>query len=311
MCRAGTVGVRSLPVSSDRRIWSARNIGITGWGFVAGLLAACGHGLPVPSHADLMVQQQALAEAYPDTARWIHYGESVEGRPLRALRIAQLPLVDNAKSVLIMETLHGDEYMHIVDRLGEWFLCESKAPWFREFLDAGYRIYLVPIANPDGFENWRTHRFRPRRRNAEGVDLNRDFDVVSLKEKRLTQPETRSLINLIQRERAVVQLMVDYHCCVGALGYPGGYYQLSLPDADKRRHIEVARELDKILWGDIAVGDWKSVVEYTGAGNATDYFYERYGGLSFIYEGHMHEHNLFDYHTKAWRYLLNQVMLLE
>jgi len=285
-----------------------RGVCITACWLVAGGLVACGHGLPVPSHDDVMARHQALADGYPDVARWIRYGDSVEGRPLRALRIAQTPLVDDAKSVLIIGTIHGDEYMNIVDRFGEWFLGESDAPWFRRFLDAGHRIYIVPIANPDGFENWRTHRFRPRRRNAERVDLNRDFDAQSIGQKRLTQPETRYLVDLIEREQTVVRLMVDYHCCVGALGYPGGHYQLLLPEEDKRRHIEVGSELRKILWGDIVIGDWKSVMDYTGEGNATDYFYERYRGLSYIYEGHMHEHNLFAHHTRAWRYLLSRVM---
>ncbi|MDH3639006.1 MAG: M14 family metallopeptidase [Gammaproteobacteria bacterium] len=271
-------------------------------------LVACSHGLPVPSYDEVVMRHQALKGGYPEIARSINYGNSVEGRILSAFRIAKLPLTEPAESALIIGAIHGDEYMNIVDRLGEWFLGQSDAAWFRNFLDAGRRIYILPIANPDGFENWRTHRFRPRRRNANRVDLNRDFDAISLGEKRLTQPETRYLVELLEREQAIIRLVINYHCCAGALGYPGGHYQLSLPDSDKQRHIEIARELHKILWGDIVLGDWKSIVDYTGTGNATDYFYERYRGLSYLYEGHPSEHNLFARHTEAWRYLLNRMM---
>lgn len=271
-------------------------------------LVACSHAPPAPPYRQIQDTLAGLEQDYPAIARRLEYGKSVDGRDLVALRIASLPLRESAKSVLIVGAIHGDEYMQVVDRLGGWLLSVSDASWLHRFLARGHRIYIVPIANPDGYENWRNRRFRPRRDNANRVDLNRDFDVISTGEKRLTQPETRGLIDLLERQTVNVHLVVTYHCCAGALAYPGGHYKFYMPDEDKQRHLEVAHELRGILWGDIEVGDWKSIVDYTGFGIAIDYFYQRYGALSFLYEGILYEDRHFPHHAKAWRYLLSQVV---
>jgi hypothetical protein len=279
--------------------------------FLSGWLAACSHGPPAPSYNEIQDTIAGLEQAYPAIAQRVGYGRSVDGRNLVALRIASVPLRESAKSVLILGAIHGDEYMNIVDRLGGWLLSISDTPWLRGFLARGHRIYIVPIANPDGYENWRNRRFRPRRNNANRVDLNRDFDVISTGEKRFTQPETRSLIDLLERETASVRLVMNYHCCAGALAYPGGHYKLYMPDEDKQRHAEIAHELRGIFWGDIEIGDWKSVVDYTGVGVAIDYFYQRYHAVSFLYEGILHEDRFFPHHAKAWQYLLTRVVDVE
>ncbi len=275
---------------------------------VSGWLAACTHGPPAPPYSQIQDTLAVLERDYPAVARRLEYGKSVNGRELVAVRIASLPVRESAKSVLILGAIHGDEYMNIVDRLGGWLLSVSDAAWLRGFLARGHRIYIVPIANPDGYENWRKRRFMPRRNNANRVDLNRDFDVISAGDKRLTQPETRGLIDLLEREAANVRLVMNYHCCAGALAYPGGHYKFYMPDEDRQRHVEIARELHGILWGDIEIGDWKSVVDYTGFGIAIDYFYQRYRAMSFLYEGISYEDRLFPHHAKAWQYLLSRVM---
>ncbi len=275
---------------------------------VALWLTACSHAPPAPSYREIQDTLTVLEQNHPEIAERLTYGNSVNGNELTALRIARKPLRASAKSVLIIGAIHGDEYMNIVDRLGGWLLSVSDEPWMHGFLDAGHRIYLVPIANPDGFENWRNRRLKPRRNNANRVDLNRDFDVISYGEPRLTQPETRGLIELLDRETASLHLIMSYHCCAGALAYPGGHYKLNMAEEDKQRHIEIARELHRILWGDIKTGDWKSVVDYTGKGVAIDYFYERYRALSFLYEGIFDEQRLFPHHAKAWQYLLSRVV---
>ncbi len=275
---------------------------------VSGWLAACTHGPPAPPYSHIQDTLAVHERDYPAVARRLEYGKSVDGRNLVALRIASLPLRESAKSVLILGAMHGDEYMNIVDRLGGWLLSVSDTPWLRRFLARGHRIYIVPIANPDGYENWRNRRFKPRRNNANRVDLNRDFDVISTGEKRLTQPETRGLIDLMERETATVRLVMNYHCCAGALAYPGGHYKFYMPEEDKLRHVQIARQLHHILWGDIEIGDWKSVVDYTGFGVAIDYFYQRYHAVAFLYEGILYEDRLFPHHAEAWRYLLSRVV---
>ncbi|QWZ08534.1 hypothetical protein KRR39_01270 [Nocardioides panacis] len=82
-------------------------------------------------------------------------GRSVQGRPIRAYRVGDPA---SANRVVVMATLHGDE------------------PRTRLLLAAvrdgrpvrGIDLWLVPVANPDGLA-------RGTRRNAHGVDLNRNY----------------------------------------------------------------------------------------------------------------------------------------
>jgi murein peptide amidase A len=104
-------------------------------------------------------------------------GHSVEGRTIQ-------PVVLGSPSaphrLLVVGCIHGDECagLAIVRRL-----VAAGAP-------AGAGIVVVSNLNPDGFA-------AGTRRNARGVDLNRDFYA-------RTQPETRFAVSLIRRVRPEV-----------------------------------------------------------------------------------------------------------
>jgi hypothetical protein len=100
-------------------------------------------------------------------------GRSVEGRPLREIVFGSGPI-----RVLAWSQMHGDEStasMALVDLLA-WI--GSDDPLVLE-LQSRITLHLIPVLNPDG-----AARFQ--RRNALGIDVNRDA-------RRLATPEGRTL----------------------------------------------------------------------------------------------------------------------
>jgi protein MpaA len=88
--------------------------------------------------------------------RQLEFGDSVQGRDLRAYRIGPR---DADRTVLVVGSFHGDEDEghEIVSRL-------------RDESPNSVAIWLVETVNPDGIA-------AGQRKNAHGVDLNRNFSV--------------------------------------------------------------------------------------------------------------------------------------
>lgn len=111
-------------------------------------------------HADIVPLIQRLG--YPFEKNVV--GQSVEGRDIYLLKAGDGPI-----KVLLWSQMHGDEptatmaLMDIFNLLSD----ESAFPKLRKRLLENLTIYIIPMLNPDGAERF-------ERRNAQGVDLNRD-----------------------------------------------------------------------------------------------------------------------------------------
>ncbi|MBL8255845.1 MAG: hypothetical protein JNJ62_04525 [Pseudoxanthomonas mexicana] len=112
-------------------------------------------------------------------------GRSVEDRPLRHVRWGT-----GKTSVLLWSQMHGDEStasMALADLFR--FLGEHPEHPLVKQLHAHATLHVFPIVNPDG-----AARFQ--RRNAQGIDLNRDARM-------LATPEARTLKALFDRVKPV------------------------------------------------------------------------------------------------------------
>lgn len=108
-------------------------------------------------------------------------GRSFEGRPIRLLTVGRGP-----KRVLLWSQMHGDEPSAtpaLLD-LAHWLLSRRDEPQARALLE-GATLLMVPMLNPDGAERY-------ERRNAQGIDVNRDA-------LNLATPEGRLLKTLRER----------------------------------------------------------------------------------------------------------------
>jgi hypothetical protein len=146
---------------------------------------------PLITHADVLQAAERAVTLDPDRLARAEIGRSVEGRPLIHLRIGRGPA-----AVLLWSQMHGDEPSAtpaLFDLL-EWLRRERETPVVRRLLDR-LTMHLVPMLNPDGAE-------RVQRRNAQGIDVNRDA-------LRLQTPEGRALAAL--RDRVAPVLGFNLH----------------------------------------------------------------------------------------------------
>lgn len=159
-------------------------------------------------------------------------GQSAEGRPLRHVAWGE-----GGKTVFLWSQMHGDEStasMALADLFR--FLGEHPRHPVVQRLRRGTRLHAMPIVNPDG-----AARFQ--RRNAQGIDINRDARA-------LASPEGRALHDL--RERLKPDFGFNLHdqdvgTRAGATGRGTAIALLAPPynparevDATRGRAIEVA-----------------------------------------------------------------------
>ena len=144
------------------------------------VLTAC-YG-PPPAAPPPPAREPAIAER--------QFGISVEGRPLR-VRVAG----DGPRQVLWIGGIHGDEREGSVSTaaLPHAFLANAK-------LAGSVRLWVVEDVNPDGSA-------RGTRRNARGVDLNRNYPATNYRPSAengsspLSEPEALALHDLVREIR--------------------------------------------------------------------------------------------------------------
>jgi carboxypeptidase T len=239
-----------------------------------------------------------LADAAPGRARLEVIGNSVENRPLWALKIGGG--APGAVPMLINGTLHAREWIAsmvatcVADRLIRDY---DRDPAIRAFVDRT-ELWVVPVVNPDGYQlTWAGQRFwRKNRQGRFGVDLNRNFSVgfggtgssgVPASEtyrgpNAFSEPESRALRDLAKREH--VALHIDFHAYGQIVLYPWGFK--GTPPADRDRLAAVG---DRVTSAAIAAHGTpftlSSGVEfYPAAGILTDWMYGEAGALSYTIE---------------------------
>ncbi len=163
----------------------------------AALLALPAWGGPAATAAPAAGDSTAGTASAPD-ARWtppwaretIHerriIGRSVKGRPIYAYRLGQ----PGRKKVVLISVMHGDE--------------PRPREILRSFRDGspvrGVTLWIIPTYNPDGIA-------RGTRKNARGVDLNRNFPYrwanlnghTESGSGPRSEPETRAVMRFLDR----------------------------------------------------------------------------------------------------------------
>ena len=166
-------------------------------------------------------------------------GRSAEGRPLRHVSWGE-----GATKVLLWSQMHGDEStasMALADLFR--FLGEHPQHPLVQRIRKGTNLHFLPVMNPDG-----AARFQ--RRNAQGIDVNRDARA-------LVSPEAKALHGL--RERLKPQFGFNLHDQqVGYRAGKGGngtaiallapaYNEAREVNATRARAIEVAVAIRAVL----------------------------------------------------------------
>jgi zinc carboxypeptidase len=142
---------------------------------------------PIITHADVMTAATRAVAADAGRLSRETIGRSVEGRELTHLAIGRGPM-----HVLLWSQMHGDEPSAtpaIFDVL-EWLRRERDSDPRAGRIAERLTVHVVPMLNPDGAERF-------VRRNAQGIDINRDA-------LHLQTPEGRALKALRDRLEPVL-----------------------------------------------------------------------------------------------------------
>jgi len=118
---------------------------------------------PLVTHQIVESEVARLVQAGAGLVRSEIAGRSVEGRAIHHLTIGRGPT-----PVLLWSQMHGDEPTATSALLDicQWLLTHQHEPVAARLLDS-LTLHVVPMLNPDGAERF-------QRRNAQGIDINRD-----------------------------------------------------------------------------------------------------------------------------------------
>jgi hypothetical protein len=265
-------------------------------------------GIFGPDYKKILSQMQGWRDSYPEITQLLDYGKSVQGRPLRMMIVGkpgwQLDAWFERPALIITGSTHGNEYLNIEDRLpAEILKLSATRSAVQEYIEAGGVYLFVPILNPDGYDN-------RARENANGVDLNRDWDVDVAQFKGFKQIETRALATKLGSLRETMGLQyrasVDYHCCVGAVLYPWSYTSNPLPGTDLQAHLSLAKLAKELL--NIDYGTTGEILGYYPVGTTKDYYYSEYGTAAFTYEGRYGSENQYlGKHVEWWEKISDKI----
>ena len=180
-------------------------------------------------HALVVSELKRIAGSEPELFTLEEIGESVEGRALQHLSFGRGPF-----PVLLWSQMHGDEptATPALLQMAAYISRHREDPAIAQMLGA-LTIHMVPMLNPDG-----ARRFQ--RRNAQGLDINRDALL-------LQSPEGRALKAL--RDRLQPRLGFNLHnqnwrTTAGKTGRPASFALLSVA-FDEARTVSAGRLLTK------------------------------------------------------------------
>ena len=136
---------------------------------------------PCLTPTSLAAEIERLVSSHKGSITVETVGSSFLGKDIRMLTVGR-----GAKAILLWSQMHGDEPTAtpaLLD-LADFVAREQKQPDIARILDT-FTLRMIPMLNPDGAANY-------ERRNAQGIDINRDALM-------LTTPEGRLLKSIRER----------------------------------------------------------------------------------------------------------------
>lgn len=263
--------------------------------------------------AQIWYRLESLAAAHPETVNMWTFGQSIEGRDMRAISISRPAKAGSpCKPVMFVNGLqHAREWINVMSTvyyIEQIMTNPSNDPRIDALLDRMDFVF-VPISNPDGFEyTWTTERFwrKNRRDNKDGtfgVDLNRNWNYqwgVSLPHGSagnnntnsavywgpapFSEPESTAIANLLL-QYPNVRAALDVHSYGQLLLHPWGYTPDGSPDDSAFNAIGLAMKADiAALYGKNYNHGRSYTAIYPTSGASIDWYYAIGGAWAFTFE---------------------------
>ncbi|XP_059478461.1 carboxypeptidase B-like [Neocloeon triangulifer] len=256
-----------------------------------------GHRFTLQSYhrvADIHGYLDYLAQTYPDICSVQTIGSSVEGRPIKMIKISSSKSRSERATkpaFYIDGGIHAREWIspasvgYIIKELTE----NRDSNTFADKVD----FYIVPVVNPDGYEHthngvrlWRKNRKDASKGRCAGTDLNRNFGYkwggagsshdpcqeIYAGSAPFSEPETQAIRNFVSNLGTSVRAYVTFHSYGQYILYPWGYDKKVPPDyADLDRvGKKAAQNMRQVGGASYTVGNSASLL-YAASGGADDW----------------------------------------
>ncbi len=226
------------------------------------------------------------------TAGGIELGHSVDDTPIVA---AAFGPSESKRVSVVIGGLHAIEWIGVETAL-------ALAQRLAEAPPTDRRVYVVALANPDGYRRIETDLWagkkRFRRTNSHGVDLNRNWPTAFLPRRKwlaginwpgphpASEPETASILRLLDREvarGATVDTALSLHSFGRKLLYPYGH-RFQKPARHAELYERARRVRDRLVepYTIAQVSRW--LPGFLAAGMEIDDLHERYGACALLVE---------------------------
>jgi hypothetical protein len=247
------------------------------------------------NYAQLTAELQNIQNTYPEIAKLYNLGTSVQGRTIWGLKITDNPEVEEDEAeVRICGLHHGNELMSgELPLMLAWYLVNNYyTNSYIEYLVNNREIWIIPMVNTDGRE-------ANTRRNANNVDLNRDYGYMwsgaGDSTSPFSQPETK-----VMRENALDNcfvLSLSFHTSGNIVNYIWNYKGQPVKDHDVVVYLSNQYGFHNGYW--VTEGyDW-----YQITGDTNDFSYGCRGDIDWTIE--VQNSNI----QQAWD--LNRVAMLQ
>ena len=184
---------------------------------------------PLLDHDEVERRLRGVAEADPNRYIFERVGESVEHRSINMVSTGTGPF-----RVMLWSQMHGDEPTATAALFDVFaYLQRHKTDPVVQRILTSLTLYVIPMLNPDGAERF-------QRRNAQGIDINRDA-------LRLQTPEGEVLKTLRERFKPRLGFNLHNENWTTSVGDPPKPASISLLAVayDKERSENVGRKLAK------------------------------------------------------------------
>lgn len=258
------------------------------------------------NYAEMTEVINKLAAAYPNIAKKIVIGKSVQGREIIGLRVSgDLAHAETKPAVFFMGGHHAREHLSVETplRITQWLLEEyTKGNPRVVGLVNSRDIHVVPAINPDGLE-WDVEggRYKTWRKNRAqngdgtyGVDLNRNYghgwgtggsskdtsSDVYMGPKPFSEPETQAVKKWVE-DHENITVLLSFHTFSKLILYPWGATYDPISDSRARNvHETMAKKMAE--WNGYTPQQSSDL--YIASGDTTDWSYGEHKIISFTFE---------------------------
>ena len=186
---------------------------------------------PLMTHEEIVTRLNAVVAAAPELFTIEKIGESVEGRAIHHVTFGK-----GETPVMLWSQMHGDEPTATAALFDVFeYLSKHRTDAAVRAIYGNLTLHFVPMLNPDGAERF-------QRRNAQGIDVNRDA-------LRLQTPEGKLLKSLRDRLNPRIGFNLHNQSWGTAIGKPPKPASISLLSVayDDKRSENAGRKLTKKL----------------------------------------------------------------